>query len=57
MLIIRTQNSTCNCKVVGLENEQSLHHFITESPWEAKDLEQQRLEIILRVLSGNHLDY
>ena len=42
-------------KVVGLENEQSLHHFITESPWEAKDLEQQRLEIILRVLSGRSI--
>ncbi len=42
-------------KVVGLENEQSLHHFITESPWEAKELEQQRLEIILRVLSGSSI--
>jgi len=42
-------------KVVGLENEQSLHHFLTESPWKAKDLKQQRLEIILRVLSGRSI--
>ncbi len=34
------------------ENEQSLHHFLSESPWEAKDLRQQRLEIILKILSG-----
>ena len=42
-------------KVVGLDNEQSLHHFLTQSPWSAKDLEQQRLEIILRVLSGREI--
>lgn len=32
-------------KVVGLENQQSLHHFLTES------LKKRRLELILRVLN------
>jgi SRSO17 transposase len=42
-------------KVVGLENEQSLHHFISESPWQVKMLRQQRLEIILKILSGRSI--
>jgi SRSO17 transposase len=29
-------------QVVGLENSQSLHHFITASPWEAKELRERR---------------
>jgi SRSO17 transposase len=33
-------------KVVGLENRQGLHHFLTESPWTAQELERRRLEII-----------
>ena len=33
-------------KVVGLENEQSLHHFLTESPWQALALRQQRLNLM-----------
>jgi SRSO17 transposase len=39
-------------KVVGLENHQSLHHFLTESPWSAAELRKQRLELILLVLQG-----
>ena len=37
-------------KIVGLENSQGLHHFVTESPWEIEAVEKRRLEIILRVL-------
>ncbi|MDJ0726407.1 MAG: IS701 family transposase [Prochloraceae cyanobacterium] len=37
-------------KVVGLDNEQSLHHFLTQSPWSAEELRKRRLEIILKVL-------
>ena len=37
-------------KVVGLDNEQSLHHFLTKSPWSAKELRKRRLENILKVL-------
>ena len=42
-------------KVVGLDNEQSLHHFLSKSPWEAQELRQQRLEIILKILSGREI--
>jgi SRSO17 transposase len=39
-------------KVVGLENHQSLHHFLMESPWEVMELRRYRLERILQVLQG-----
>jgi SRSO17 transposase len=39
-------------KVVGLENHQPLHHFLTESPWDVKKLRRQRLELILYILQG-----
>lgn len=42
-------------KVVGLENAQSLHHFITTSPWEANQLRDKRLELILRALNGREI--
>jgi SRSO17 transposase len=41
-----------SAKVAGLENQQSLHHFLTESPWEVMELRKYRLEIILQVLQG-----
>ncbi|WP_017313936.1 IS701 family transposase [Mastigocladopsis repens] len=39
-------------KVVGLDNHQPLHHFLTESPWNVKELRRQRLEFILYILQG-----
>ena len=39
-------------KIVGINNSQKLHHFLTESPWEAKALRKRRLELILTVLQG-----
>lgn len=39
-------------KVVGLDNHQPLHHFLTDSPWDVKELRRQRLELILSVLQG-----
>ncbi|MFN6566775.1 IS701 family transposase [Dendronalium sp. ChiSLP03b] len=42
-------------KVVGLENQQSLHHFLTESPWSVESLKKRRLELILRVLNERSL--
>ena len=39
-------------KVVGLESGQSLHHFLTESPWEVVELRQYRLARILQALQG-----
>jgi SRSO17 transposase len=40
---------------LGLENEQGLLHFITDSPWELKELEKRRLNIILEVLEGREI--
>jgi SRSO17 transposase len=43
-------------KFVGLENEQSLLHFLSESPWQVKDLREQRLKLILQVLQGREIN-
>ncbi len=37
-------------KIVGLENQQALHHFLTTSPWNVEQLRAWRLELILQVL-------
>ena len=37
-------------EVVGLENLQSLHHFLTESPWKVEAIREQRLQLILKSL-------
>jgi len=39
-------------KIVGLDNHQSLHHFLTSSPWEVEKLRALRLELILQTLKG-----
>mgnify|MGYP001801457526 FL=1 len=39
-------------KVVGLDNHQPLHHFLTVSPWDVKLLRKQRLQLILNILCG-----
>jgi SRSO17 transposase len=42
-------------RVVGRENHQGLHHFLSESPWAASELSQQRLKAILQVLKGQEI--
>lgn len=42
-------------RIVGLENEQSLHHFLTESPWTVKAFRGQRLEVILDMLNSQEI--
>ncbi len=42
-------------RVVGLDNEQSLHHFLTESPWRAADLITERIRIILKMLVAREI--
>lgn len=39
-------------RVVGRENHQGLHHFLSKSPWLASELSQQRLQTILQVIQG-----
>lgn len=42
-------------KAVGLPNDQVLHHFLTESPWEIASLRNQRLSLILQQLQGRSI--
>jgi SRSO17 transposase len=42
-------------EVVGLENSQSLHHFLTKSPWEVEALREHRLQLILKSLQGRKI--
>jgi SRSO17 transposase len=42
-------------KVAGLENSQSLHHFLSESPWEVEVLKYRRLNRILEILQGREI--
>ena len=42
-------------RVVGRENHQGLHHFLSESPWLASELSQQRLQTILKVIQGEEI--
>lgn len=42
-------------KVVGLENQQFINHFLTGSRWSLKSLKKRRLELILRVLKERSL--
>ena len=49
---IKRKSLPAIAKAVGLDNHQSLHHFLTESPWTVQQLRQKRLEVILKVLHG-----
>lgn len=42
-------------RVVGLDNEQGLLHFLTESPWTVKSLREARLKLILQVLADREI--
>jgi SRSO17 transposase len=39
-------------KTVGMISAQSLHHFISNSPWSVDELQEKRLSRILKVLNG-----
>ncbi|HEY9621845.1 MAG TPA: IS701 family transposase [Crinalium sp.] len=52
---IKRKSLPAIAKAVGLDNQQSLHHFLTESPWSGEQLRQKRLELILKVLNGRTL--
>lgn len=42
-------------QVAGLDNAQSLHHFLTESPWQTLDFRQQRLQRILQTIGEGEM--
>lgn len=39
-------------QAVGLRNDQMLHHFLTESPWNIKAVREQRLSLIKQQVQG-----
>jgi len=53
---IKRKSLPAIAKVVGIKSEQSLHHFITESPWQVLELKSQRLNIILQTLQGREIN-
>lgn len=52
---IKRKSLPAIARVVGLDNQQSLHHFLTESPWKASELTAQRIRIILEMLGGREI--
>jgi len=52
---IKRKSLPAIAKAVGLDNQQGLHHFLWKSPWQAQEVCQRRLEIILKVLNGRSL--
>lgn len=42
-------------RIAGLDNAQSLHHFLTQSPWQTSDLRQQRLRRILQTIGEREI--
>lgn len=42
-------------QVAGLDNAQSLHHFLTESPWQIHAFRQQRLRLILQTIGEREI--
>lgn len=42
-------------KVCGLNNEQSLHHFLTEATVSVPELRERRLSLILKTLAGRSI--
>jgi SRSO17 transposase len=52
---IKRKSLPAIAKAVGLDNQQNLHHFLSESPWQVQQLRLRRLELILKVLQGRSL--
>lgn len=52
---IKRKSLPAMAKAVDRDNHQSLHHFLTESPWSASQLRQKRLELTLKVLNGRSM--
>ena len=42
-------------QVAGLDNAQSLHHFLTTSPWQIHAFQKQRLRLILETLGDREI--
>ncbi|MCT7997335.1 IS701 family transposase [Laspinema sp. C5] len=42
-------------KVLGLENSQGLHYFLTRSPWDVQQVRQSRIQVILKHLKHRRI--
>jgi SRSO17 transposase len=42
-------------EIMGLENAQGLHQFLTQSPWEAQAYIRQRLVLILKIVKARKI--
>ncbi|CAD5970101.1 putative transposase for insertion sequence element IS701 [Planktothrix tepida] len=42
-------------KIVGIRSPQSLHHFLANSPWSARELKERRLARTLKALKGEKI--
>ena len=51
---IKRKSLSAIARAVGLENEQGLVHFLTESPWSAEELESRRLRLITSLTRGRN---
>ena len=52
---IKRKSLPAIAKATGLDNEQSLHHFLTDAPWTVTALRHRRLELILQSLKERPL--
>jgi SRSO17 transposase len=44
-------------KIVGLDNHQGLHHFLTSSPWSVEELRIRRLELIFHLIKQSTIHF
>jgi SRSO17 transposase len=42
-------------KIIGLESPEKLNHFLTKSIWSREEIEQRRLELILKIINGEEI--
>jgi len=42
-------------EIMGLENAQGLHQFLTQLPWETQALRRQKLELILKIIKDRKI--
>jgi len=52
---IKRKSLPAIARIAGLDQEQSLHHFLTVSPWQVEQLREQRLKLILQVLEEREI--
>lgn len=52
---IKRKSLPAIARAVGLENSQSLHHFLVNSPWDVEAVREQRIELIKLALKEREI--